>query len=218
VSAASSLSSANELRNANYVVGKQYTSVNTVEIEDPSREDEVLPVIVVSDGGAAYDFRTMGLGEFAALGGLWRLRQVKAGTVILLEEPETYLSARASIALLDVLAARIDATRLYAVVTTHSPGVMSHSPLEQLVLLAPGPDGAIALRTPESRHELDQMLGVPAGNVRLVRECQINGGCAWWVYLILPSNAIANALSAGFRLIAQRAFPRPVGSRALVRR
>ncbi len=160
--------SGDELRNANYVVGKQYTSVSTVEIEDPSREDEVLPVIVVSDGDAAYDFRTMGLGEFAALVTLWRLRQVKAGTVILLEEPETYLSARASIALLDVLAARIDTTRLYAVVTTHSPGVMSHSPLEQLVLLAPGPDGAIALRTPESRHELDQMLGVPAGNVRLV--------------------------------------------------
>ena len=42
--------------------------------------------------------------------------------------------------------------------------------LDDLVelLLAPGPDGAIVLRTPESRHELDQMLGVPAGNVRLV--------------------------------------------------
>lgn len=50
------------------------------------------------------------------------------------------------------------------------------------------------------------------------RECQINGGCAWWVYLILPSNAIANAFSAGFHRIAQRAFPRPVGSRALVAR
>ena len=52
----------------------------------------------------------------------------------------------------------------------------------------------------------------------LERECPINGGCAWWVYLILPSNAIANAFSAGFHLIAQRAFPRPVGSRALVTR
>jgi AAA domain, putative AbiEii toxin, Type IV TA system len=157
-----------ELRDANYVVGKHYTSVSTVEIEDPAREDEVLPVIGVSEGGAEYDFRTMGLGEFAALVTLWRLRQAKPGTVVLLEEPETYLSARASVALLDVLAARIDKSRLYGIVTTHSPGVMSHSPLEQLLVLVPGDDGSIILRAPGSRHELDQLLGVPAGNVRLV--------------------------------------------------
>lgn len=36
--------------------------------------------------------------------------------------------------------------------------------------------------------------------------------------MFLPSNAIANALRAGFHLIAQRALPRAVGSNDLVRR
>ena len=49
--------------------------------------------------------------------------------------------------------------------------------------------------------------------------CPINGGCGrahGW--LIRPSKAIANALSAGFHLVAQRALPRPVGSSERVTR
>ena len=56
----------------------------------------MLPFLEVEVDGISYDFRSMGLGEFAALVLLWRLRRLRANTVVLLEGPETYLSARAS--------------------------------------------------------------------------------------------------------------------------
>jgi hypothetical protein len=51
----------------------------------------------------------------------------------------------------------------------------------------------------------------------LSRDCPINGGSdlgigQWPVGVIRPLKVIANALSAGFHLIAHRALPRPVGS------
>ena len=58
---------------------------------------------------------------------------------------------------------------------------------------------------------------------RAVEDCQINGGSGLALVscqseLIRPLKVIANALSAGFHLIAHRALPRPVGSRDRVTR
>lgn len=48
-------------------------------------------------------------------------------------------------------------------------------------------------------------------------ECHMNGGrglwrSSWLEGLMRPSKVIANAFSAAFHLMTQRALPRPVGS------
>lgn len=170
-----------EVSDARYVVGKHYTDIRVTEFEDPgpagnedsesgqvdSTEDPTLPYIEVTVGGLTYDFRTMGLGELAALLLLWRIRRAEAQTVILLEEPETYLSARASTALVSLLARAVHEKRLYAVVTTHSPGLIRDAPVEAVRLLSASTAGVV-FRPPASRAELEYRLGLPSGPARIV--------------------------------------------------
>ena len=179
-----------EIAEARFVVGKPYTAIRSTEIEAPippvgvgendtqrsagfshisaELDDEpTLALIEVEADGSRYDFRTMGQGELAALTLLWRLRQLPRNAVVLLEEPETYLSARASAALLDVLARTVNDRHLYAFVTTHSPGLIRSTPLTSVrVLMSDG--GATKLREPTSSAELEYILGLPSGPVRVV--------------------------------------------------
>jgi energy-coupling factor transporter ATP-binding protein EcfA2 len=155
-----------QVRTAEYVVGKTYDEIRVAEIEDPDREDTVLPLFEVVSQGVTYGVQTMGLGELAALICLWQFWQIEAGTVVLVEEPETFLSSRATVALLDVLARRVHKGQLYAVVTTHSPGLAASVPLEAIRVLASGP--ALGLREPASRAELELLLGSHAGLARTI--------------------------------------------------
>ena len=163
------------------MIGKRYDSVLVSEIEDTAyqsslsleatieedTEERVLPVFDVQVGGLSYDFRTMGLGELAAfvlLSNFWR---VEPGSIVLLEEPETFLSSRATVAILDVLAELVHRKRLYAIVTTHSPSLAASVPLDALRVLVPSGAGE-GLRPPSSRAELDLILGAHAGMSRVI--------------------------------------------------
>ena len=178
-----------EVADAQFVVGKPYTAIRLTEIEDPvpvarlrqgfdsgepdiqpgsGPDDEgLLPLLEVDVDGTTYDFRTMGLGELAALTLLWRLQQSVPNSVVLLEEPETFLSARASAALMSILARTVDSKRLYAVVTTHSPGLIRGAPLSSIRILKQEA-GRTALRHPKSSAELEYVLGLPSGSARVV--------------------------------------------------
>jgi hypothetical protein len=156
-----------ELETIAYVVGKNYDSVRVFEVEDPDADDAVLPAFGAVVAGVEYDFRSMGLGELAALVALWHLDRVEAGTVVLLEEPETFLSSRSTVALLNVLAERVHQRRLYALLTTHAMETVARVPLDTVRVLVPTPDG-IGIRRPATRAELEHMLGAFIGAPRLV--------------------------------------------------
>ena len=155
-----------ELRTANYVVGKRYERLEVFEIEEPDLEDSLLPFFRASATGIEYDSRNMGLGELAALFSLWSLSRAEPGTVVLLEEPETFLSSHASVALVDVLARTVVSRRLYAVLTTHSAGIVARTPLEVLRVLTPSEVG-VTIRRPQSRADLEHVLGSFVGQARI---------------------------------------------------
>jgi energy-coupling factor transporter ATP-binding protein EcfA2 len=150
-----------------YVLAKDYEVIRVREVEDPTVEEGVLPLFEVQVDGTTYDFSSMGLGELAALMALWHLWRVEPGTVVLLEEPETFLSSRGTVALLDVLADMVNRRRLYAVVTTHSPSVAASVPLSYLRVLSER-GGVAGLYQPETRAELEYLLGSHAGLARAV--------------------------------------------------
>jgi hypothetical protein len=158
--------SAEERRTAEYVVGKRYARLEVLEIEEPDVDDSILPFFRAIANGTEYDTRTMGLGELAALFTLWSLARTEPATVVLLEEPETFLSSHATVALLDVLAKTVDSRRLYAVVTTHSAGIVARAPLEALRLLMPSEHG-VTIRAPQSQAELEHLLGSFVGQARI---------------------------------------------------
>lgn len=157
-----------ERERASYVVGRQYDAIEVYEVEEPGTDEEtILPFFDVTSGGASYGSAAMGLGELAALAALWNLDRVDAGSVVLLEEPETFLSSRSTVALMDVLAERVHERRLYAIVTTHSLEIVARAPLE-IVRLLSVTDGGVVLRRPPSRAELEHLLGAYLGQARVV--------------------------------------------------
>lgn len=158
---------------ASYVVGRTFDEVDSFEVELPSSLEEgfaeqTIPYFRVLAGGVRYDTSSMGLGELAALMCLWRLGEAEAQTVLILEEPETFLSSRSTVALLDVLAKVVEERRMYALVTTHSPEVIARVPIEHLRLLQPTAGAAATLVTsPSNRAELEAALGAYVGQARL---------------------------------------------------
>jgi hypothetical protein len=158
---------ADEVEEASYVVGKHYEGIRVWEIETPDEEDVVLPVFEAVAGGTRYDFRAMGLGELAALAALWHLDRLDEGTIVLVEEPETFLSASSTVALLDVVAERVHGKRLYAIATSHSLEIIARAPVDSIRLMT-STAGGVVLRRLASRAELEFMLGAYVGQARVV--------------------------------------------------
>lgn len=163
-----------ELSLANYVIGREYDTIDVFEIEIPTPLDsgfaaETVAFFRVSSRGVPYDSLAMGLGELAALFALWRLWAVEPNTVVMLEEPETFLSSRSTVAFMDVLARQVDTKSVYAIVTTHSADVVARVPIENVVLLHQAlANSDVVLRTQITRAELEHALGVFVGQSRLV--------------------------------------------------
>lgn len=156
-----------ELTRAGYVVGMKYDSAAVYEVEEPGSDGELsLAVPMVSRNGVSYDFTAMGTGELAALSLLWHLRSAPPGSIVLLEEPETFLSSHAAVALVDVLADEIGRRRLYAVVTTHSMDIVTRVPLEYVRVIITSAVGS-TVRRPGSQAELEWFLGSVGGQARL---------------------------------------------------
>lgn len=164
----SSPASPSEHDDANYVVGAIYESLEYYELEDPGGDGESSLVFPeVGRGGRRYRFHQMGTGELAALLLLWHLRHAPAGTVLLIEEPESFLSAQGSRALMNVVASQTSARRIYAVITTHSSSVVGAVPIEHVRLLHES-GGMAVLRAPSSHAELDWLLGDGGSGARVV--------------------------------------------------
>jgi ABC-type cobalamin/Fe3+-siderophores transport system ATPase subunit len=157
-----------ELKTASYVVGRRYEALRVFEVEETGVEEErVVPVFEATVGGTTYGFSAMGLGELAALAALWYVDRVEAGTVLLVEEPETFLSAHSTVAFMDVLAEKIHARRLYAVITTHSMEIIARAPLSVVRVLTVA-DGAVTVRRPATRAELEYLLRAYLGQARVL--------------------------------------------------
>lgn len=171
-----------ELADAAYVIGKRYDRVRVSEVEetdaghgiggdvdggDLEADLTTLPFFTATVDGAEYDSTAMGLGELGALAALWSIWHAEPATVLLVEEPETFLSARASAALMDVVARSVARRRMYAVVTTHSPAVLTRVPQDHVLVLARVVDG-YKLERSQSRAQLEFLLGSPIGQARLI--------------------------------------------------
>lgn len=92
--------SSKEIDILNYITGRRYTKILVSEIELSS---ETVPFFEVALDATAYDSRTMGSGEFAAFLMWWKLDRTKDHALLLLEEPESFLSPNARDAFIKVL-------------------------------------------------------------------------------------------------------------------
>lgn len=163
--------STTDLERLRYVLARDYDVVSVYEVE-PFDDDTVLPIFVVKDGALQYDFRSMGLGELAALVTVWGIDRASPNSIVLLEEPETFLSSHGAAALMDILAERIVRRRLSVVVSTHSLDVIRRVPVQNIRVLIASPTSGSSYLAPQSVFEVERLLGTfsSSGRVLLVED------------------------------------------------
>lgn len=116
----------------NYISRRDYREINIYEIDDV---DGVTPFFEVAYGDDRYDSRTMGAGELSSLFLWWAVDRSPDNSLLLIEEPETYMSPAAQAAFTDFLVVTTSKKLLNVVMTSHSPSVFQRLPEDSLICL-----------------------------------------------------------------------------------
>lgn len=111
-----------QLEELNYLIGKQYKAISVVEFEDVMNY-ECLPYFIVEEVGCEYDSRKMGLGEFSLLYLWWYINRFEKN-IIVLEEPESFLSIISQKHLMNILAKISVEKQTSIIISTHSPFIL----------------------------------------------------------------------------------------------
>lgn len=119
-----------DLRVLSGILGRNYTSWNTYEVE--TSPDVFRPYFRVEYDGSTYGVETMGAGEIAVMFVLWSVKRAAALSILLIDEPECLIPPRSQIALMNHLAKCSADRKLWIVITTHAPGIISNVPPEHI--------------------------------------------------------------------------------------
>ena len=108
-----------------YLTGKRYQSCKIWEFED-IEEIGTVPFFKVSIDEMEYDSRSMGRGEHFLFYLFWYINKCNSGTIVIIEEPETYISICSQIHFSNYLGKQIAEKGIQVIVTTHSPFLLEH--------------------------------------------------------------------------------------------
>jgi predicted ATPase len=120
----------NQLSTISYLARRDYGAINLYEVEGGER---VVPFYEISVNNDRYDSRTMGAGELALFYLWWAVERASPNSLLLIEEPECFISPASQSALCDYLIEKAVARRLTMVLTSHSPQVVTSLSDEDLI-------------------------------------------------------------------------------------
>ncbi|HFJ9434204.1 ATP-dependent nuclease [Bacillus thuringiensis] len=146
-----------ELRLLSSIVGKTYLSTLSYDMEDLGYEVPYFKVGLADD--VTYGSEAMGLGELSAHYLFWQLKRLDKNSILLLEEPETYLSVKAQMQLLNVLAKYSEEKKIWIILTTHSPSILNSIPPEHVRFITKTRE-KVKISTPVSRSQYLPLLGI----------------------------------------------------------
>lgn len=125
------------LAEVNYILKRDYRNIKLYEVE----LEGYVPFFEVSYGDDRYDSRTMGAGEISALHIWWHLTRAGDGSVVLIEEPEAFLSHGCQKALANFIIATAGKKRICTVISSHAAAVIGSLPQTSLQFLSRGRGG-----------------------------------------------------------------------------
>lgn len=145
------------------LVGKNYDTIECYEIED---FDEIgtFPYFKVTEGPIEYDSLTMGLGEHFLFYVAWLLDRSREGSVLLFEEPETHISVKSQIELVDFLARYASEKSISSIISTHSPFILQNIPPDNISCISRTSGNQVSIFAGSEDECLDtifKILGMP---------------------------------------------------------
>lgn len=129
--------SPDDLNEINYILGREYRAITLYEVDVGG----VAPFFEVAYGDDRYDSRTMGSGELTGLHLWWSLSRVDSGTIVLIEEPEAFLSHASQANLARHIVAAAVKRGITVIASTHSAPIISQLPRECHRFFVRSPDG-----------------------------------------------------------------------------
>lgn len=149
----------NEIEMLSYLVGKQYKSCEIWELVDVEGEDVTLPYFRVSIDGETYDSRSMGNGEHFLLFLFWCINRSEKDTLLLIEEPETYISIKSQIAFSNYLGMQMAQKGIKVILTTHSPYILNNIKNENVRIVSRVGNNTTII-TPDENLPAESVLGL----------------------------------------------------------
>lgn len=158
-----------ELGDLSALVGRTYSIIEFLEIGD-YQGHEVVPYFRVTCNGETYGAEDMGLGELSLLFFYWMLSRIGFGSVLLLEEPETFVAPKSQRALIDLVANAAQEKGLFVAVTSHSGIIAERIPETHIDFVSRRGKEVIFLRKPPRNILVDRLALIPPRSLILLVE------------------------------------------------
>ncbi|CAM3599908.1 ATP-dependent nuclease [Pseudoalteromonas maricaloris] len=131
--------SVDELKLANFITNTEYSSIEVINIEDEYESFPMLPFFSVERGEVRYDSRDMGLGELSLLYYFWIVDYIgksKSNSLLIIEEPESFLPPLIQNRLCDVLAMTLATKGIACLISTHSEHILRKIPRSHVHIMS----------------------------------------------------------------------------------
>lgn len=127
--------SQDKLEIINYLSNHEYSKVEVYNIEDEYENFPILPIFLVERNSLEYDRRAMGLGELSMFYCFWLLDYIAdldKNIVLIVEEPESFISPLLQKRFIDILVKYIVEKNLNCILSTHSDYILEKIPSRSL--------------------------------------------------------------------------------------
>jgi energy-coupling factor transporter ATP-binding protein EcfA2 len=146
------------------ILGKSYEHVGWQAVD---LDDLILPFFTARVDGRDYTSDMMSMGEVWVHYVLWVLRTASASSIVLIDEPEAFLSPTGHSAFLHEIARKALASKAQVVMSTHSTAMIAATPTTCLRVITNGAAGA-RISEPSTTAEALRVLGLEPGVRALV--------------------------------------------------
>ena len=149
-----------QLSEINYLVGKRYTSCSIIELTDLDEAETIIPYFRVGVNGMIYNSKSMGTGEHFLLFLYWKLLRLERDSLLILEEPETFISVSSQMHVINHLGMEMAKTRLKVILTTHSPYILKNIEDENIRIISRMGNN-VSIIKPDVYTSAENILGLP---------------------------------------------------------
>ena len=146
-----------DLEEMSYLVGKSYSASKIIEVEDLA-DGKPMPYFEVESYGTKYDSRKMGLGEHFLIYMFWRMYNIKRDSIMILEEPETFIGIESQRHLMDYIAKIVSEKGVTVIITTHSPFILENITAEKISILG-RINNTVSIAKPSLELSVNDILG-----------------------------------------------------------
>ncbi len=146
------------------IIGKDYSDIRMFEVEI---DDGTVPYFLATSDEIQYGITAMGLGEIAIFNIYLHLQKAMDHSVILIEEPESFIATSSQGKLMDMLAKTCCEKKVSIILTTHSPSILKSVPSENVVLLT-RLQGKVHISKHTNKGEYLKILGMPSQKTGMI--------------------------------------------------